>query len=75
VIDLDILIGEIPGNLFGAWLLIEKKGATYSSTTDAKGRRIPLLPVFQVKQKSVPVGSGDKVIPSSTSKNPWVCHP
>src|SRR5690606_12222070 len=25
-IDLDVLVGEIPGNLFGAWLLIEKRG-------------------------------------------------
>lgn len=47
-IDLDILIGEIPGNLFGAWLLIEKKGASYPRNGNQS-----LLPPFQVKAKPI----------------------
>lgn len=73
-IDLDIMIGEIPGNLFGAYLLIEKQGATYTTTTDPKGRSIPMLPVFQVKPKALPMQNGEKTVPFSISKTPWTCH-
>jgi len=76
IIDLDILIGEVPGNLFGAWLFIEKQGASYAMTTDPKtGRRFPVLPVFQVKAKSVPNPSGEHAIPFTVSPTPWICHP
>lgn len=75
IIDLDILIGEIPGSLFGAWLLIEKQGVTYPTTVDPKGNTVPVLPVFQVKAKPVPQPRGDNTIPFSLSDKPWVCHP
>ncbi|MCX6878677.1 MAG: hypothetical protein NTW21_33425 [Verrucomicrobia bacterium] len=76
IIDLDVLIGEIPGNLFGAWLLIEKQGATYTMFSDPKsGGRYPVLPVFQVKFKPVPNPHGDHSIPFTVSPTPWICHP
>lgn len=76
IIDLDILIGEIPGNLFGAWLLIEKQGASYPMFIDPKnGGRYPALPVFQVKAKPVPQPGGEKAIPFTVSPRPWRCHP
>jgi hypothetical protein len=67
-IDLDILLGEYPGNIFGAWLLIEKKGATY--TRDARGN--PELPVFQVRAKSITPAHQD--VPFTTNSPPWTCH-
>ena len=76
VIDLDILIGEIPGSLFGAWLFIEKQGATYPTFTDPKsGQRFPILPVFQVKSKKTPVPTGGNTIPFTVDAAPWTCHP
>jgi len=76
IIDLDILIGEIPGNLFGAWLLIEKQGAGYAMFSDPKsGSRYPVLPVFQVKAKAVPNPPGEHSIPFTVSPTPWICHP
>ncbi|MDB6076571.1 MAG: hypothetical protein JWO82_318, partial [Akkermansiaceae bacterium] len=48
-IDLDILLGEYPGNIFGAWLLIERKGENYRH--DQAGHSI--LPVFQVRSKAI----------------------
>ena len=70
IIDLDILIGEIPGNLFGAWLLIEKQGATYPTNAGK-----PLLPVFQVRAKPIQVAGGEHYIPFSVNNTPWICHP
>lgn len=67
IIDLDILIGEYPGTAFGAWLFIEKKGASYPSVSG-----IPVLPVFQVARQSIPVGK--QPIPFSTDSPPWTCH-
>lgn len=75
IIDLDILIGEIPGSLFGAWLLIEKQGKTYPTVVDPKLGVQPVLPVFQVKKKAIPYVRGDKTIPFSTDSAPWICHP
>lgn len=71
IIDLDILIGEIPGSLFGAWLLIEKKGETYPTTKDGR----PEIPVFQVKAKPVAQPTGGNTVPFSVNSKPWTCHP
>ncbi|WP_367871746.1 PA14 domain-containing protein [Luteolibacter sp. Populi] len=67
-IDLDILMGEYPGNIFGAWLLIEKQGATYSRNSEGK----PELPVFQVRAKSITAAFQD--VPFTTNSPPWTCH-
>jgi len=72
IIDLDILIGEYPGNAFGAWLLIEKKGAKYPTTVDPKYGEQQVLPVFQVRKKTIATKSKD--VPFSTDAEPWVCH-
>ncbi|WAC20799.1 PA14 domain-containing protein [Luteolibacter sp. SL250] len=70
-IDLDILIGEYPGNIFAAWLLIEKKGATYPMVDDRYGRQIA-LPVFQVKPRQITPKENDP--PFTTDGVPWTCH-
>ena len=72
IIDLDILIGEYPGNAFGAWLLIEKKGAKYPTIVDPKYGEQQVLPVFQVRKKAIAMKSKD--VPFSTDAEPWVCH-
>jgi hypothetical protein len=51
IIDLDILVGERPGGLFNAFLLVEKKGETYEK--DAQGH--PILPIFQLAEYDTPV--------------------
>jgi len=53
IIDLDVLIGESPGGGFGAFLLVQQKGATYSS--DAEG--YPILPIFQVAPHDTPTSA------------------
>lgn len=70
IIDLDIMIGEIPGNLFGAYLLIEKQGASYP-----RNAGLPLLPVFQVRAKPIKAVGGENYVPFSVSPRPWICHP
>jgi hypothetical protein len=44
VIDLDILVGEVPGGGFGAWLQIEEKGVTYKAERAMHTK----FPVFQL---------------------------
>lgn len=75
IIDLDILIGEVPGNLFGAWLLIERQGAVYQTFTAKEGGRYPVLPAFQVKAKNIPNPPGEQFVPFTTDGKPWTCHP
>ena len=72
-IDLDILIGEYPGNIFAAWLLIEKKGATYP-TVEGKGTNGTqiALPVFQVKPRKITSKENDP--PFTTDGVPWTAH-
>ena len=47
-VDLNIIIGEIPGGEFACYLFIEKKGMQYEQT--AEGR--PILPIFKLKDFS-----------------------
>lgn len=72
IIDLDILIGEYPGNAFGAWLLIEKKGVDYPLVDVPHFGKIPAYPVFQVR--SQPIAPGNYGVPFSVGSTPWVCH-
>jgi hypothetical protein len=51
IIDLDVIIGERPGGLFNAFLMIEKQGETYQS--DGLGHSI--YPIFQVAPYDTPV--------------------
>ena len=45
-VDMEVLIGEIPGGYFNCRLLIEKEGADYAMVDSDAGRR-PVLPVFK----------------------------
>ena len=54
IVDLDVIIGERPGGVFNAFLMIEKQGASYP--TDRRGKLI--LPIFQVAPYNTPK-SGD----------------
>jgi hypothetical protein len=51
IVDLDILIGERGGSTFDCFLLIEKKGETYGTST--KGN-FPLYPIFQLAPFNTP---------------------
>ena len=44
IIDLDILVGEVPGSGFGAWLQIEEQGFSY----EAERKEHTKFPVFQL---------------------------
>jgi hypothetical protein len=50
IIDLDIMVGDRPGGIFNAFLMIEKQGASYN--TDRRGHSI--LPVFQIAPFDTP---------------------
>ncbi|MGC4013673.1 MAG: hypothetical protein QM755_04025 [Luteolibacter sp.] len=54
---IEILISEIPGGVFGAALMIEEMGATYSKAPSGA----PILPLFRL-DGSVPENSGDGAI-------------
>ncbi len=49
-IDMEVLIGEIPGGFFGCRLLVEEKDRQYAMVDSDAGKR-PVLPIF----KTVPV--------------------
>lgn len=48
---MDVLLGELPGGRFFAFLLIEEKGENYEQRPDEVG---PVLPVFQMAPAKVP---------------------
>ena len=50
ILDLDILIGERPGGIFNAFLMVEKQGGIYD--TDRRGNLI--LPIFQIAPYDTP---------------------
>lgn len=50
VFDLDVIIGERPGGIFNAFLMVEKQGASYN--TDKRGHLI--LPIFQIAPYNTP---------------------
>ncbi|MCH2036745.1 MAG: hypothetical protein MK120_07320, partial [Puniceicoccaceae bacterium] len=47
-VDLNIIIGEIPGGEFACYLFIEKKGIQYEQTDEGR----PILPIFKLKDFS-----------------------
>jgi hypothetical protein len=50
IFDLDVIIGERPGGLFNAFLMVEKQGANYD--TDHRGHLI--LPILQIAPYNTP---------------------
>jgi hypothetical protein len=50
IFDLDVIIGERPGGIFNAFLMVEKQGASYN--TDKRGHII--LPILQVAPYNTP---------------------
>ena len=65
-IDLDVIIGERPGGVFNAFLMIEKQGASYEMKNGH-----PILPIFQVAPFDTP--SGDPKLQPEFLKDspPW----
>ena len=55
IVDFDVLIGERPGGLFNAFLLLEKKGENYAKDTSQLGQGNPIFPIFQVAPYDTPV--------------------
>lgn len=72
IIDLDVIIGEYPGNAFGAWLLIEKKGVDYPVVQDPKYGKQYIYPVFQLRQHDI--SHQYQPIPFTTDSPPWTCY-
>jgi hypothetical protein len=50
IYDIDIIIGERPGGIFNAFLMVQKLGSTYP--TDE--RRQLILPIFQIAPYDTP---------------------
>ncbi|MEJ0000107.1 MAG: hypothetical protein WDO13_13625, partial [Verrucomicrobiota bacterium] len=67
IIDLDVIIGERPGGVFNAFLMIEKQGASYQ--TDRRGHVI--LPIFQVAPYDTP---RTRDADFATGFPPWKCY-
>lgn len=71
-LDLEVLIGEFPGNLFGAWLMIEKQGVEYPVVEDSRYGTRAVLPLFQVAPQVVDASS--QPVPFSSNGPVWTCH-
>ena len=70
IVDLDIIIGEWPGGLFNAFLMIEKKGDSYARDKDGH----PILPIFQVAPYPMTPRHDLNAAPDfSTKAAPWKC--
>ncbi|HEY0257188.1 MAG TPA: hypothetical protein VGC39_07090 [Candidatus Methylacidiphilales bacterium] len=67
IIDLDVIIGERPGGIFNAFLMLEKQGGSYE--TDRRGH--PILPIFQVAPYATPT-TGDAQF--ATGFPTWKCY-
>lgn len=67
-VDLDVIIGECPGGLFSAFLLIEKQGGHYQQ--DASHHAI--LPIFQVAPYDTPPPASPRWAPPfAKGYPPW----
>jgi hypothetical protein len=63
IIDLDIIIGERPGGIFNAFMMLEKQGGDYD--TDRRGRL--LLPIFQIAPYNTPQTPDSSFAPNVAS--------
>ncbi|PTY01363.1 hypothetical protein DB346_13605 [Verrucomicrobia bacterium LW23] len=60
-VDLDVLIGERPGNLFSSFVLTEKRGETYD--TRAGYPRLPILQLAPYETPTPPAGKAPLFLP------------
>ncbi len=51
VFDLDVIVGEIPGSGFGAWMMFQKDGEQYEEPNDRK--KHTKFPVFQLVNREL----------------------
>jgi len=65
-IDLDIIVGERPGGVFNAFLMVEKQGGSY----EMEGA-YPILPIFQVAAFDTPSGDGTLAPKFAKDFPPW----
>ncbi len=71
IIDLDVIVGERPGGLFSAFLMVEKRGESYAK--DAKGHSI--FPIFQVALNETKATGNTSVAPVfAKGHRPWKSH-
>ena len=71
-VDIDILIGEIPGNMFAAELLVEQQGKNYRMATYDDGGQRPVLPIFKttdINEKILPLMNIDPNIETADGPN------
>ncbi|HSI87124.1 MAG TPA: hypothetical protein VK970_25275 [Candidatus Methylacidiphilales bacterium] len=64
-LDLDVLIGELPGSLFCTFLLVEKRGETYEMING-----VPRLPIFQLAPYETPQPGPGQKAPFYAPKGP-----
>ncbi|MDR0534274.1 MAG: hypothetical protein LBH01_10015 [Verrucomicrobiales bacterium] len=68
---IQIMIGEQPGGVFYAFLLIEKKGEEYQSRQNKDWG--PMLPVFQLAPTNMPRYDAERTGPA-VSKKAFICQ-
>jgi hypothetical protein len=68
---LNVLIGEQPGGVFYAYLLIEKSGEKYDSRAQNSGK---LLPVFQLAPTNMPRGYEVENTAPAVPKQQFICQ-
>ncbi len=70
--DLEVLLGEQPGGLVFACLMMEKEGETYER--DARGN--PILPPFRVADAAMPALENGQTLPPFAADGPvWKAAP
>ncbi len=69
-VDLDVLVGEVPGAAFCAFLLFQKQGVEYPKTESGD----LILPVFQLRKADVPETTPESGPVRSVSGQLWQGH-
>lgn len=67
IYDLDVLIGERPGGVFNAFLMVEREGGNYTMQYD----KYPILPIFQVGAYDTPTAKPDDGPPFAKGFPVW----
>jgi hypothetical protein len=70
---IQIMIGEQPGEIFYAFLMIQKKGEDYPLRQNNKDLG-PLLPVFQLAPVNMPKGYDPEKNAPSVAKKAFICQ-
>lgn len=67
-IDFDVIVGERPGGVFCAFVMVEEKGATYETNLGG-----PVLPILQFAPYDTPVPPSGREPKFAKGATPWKC--